>query len=50
MIVGLYVAGKFPTHREGVIKAAKEGGMTRVQAGFPFLSDYISGKLLAEKL
>ena len=50
MIVGLYVAGKFPTHREGVIKAAKEGGMTRVQAGFHFLSDYISGNLLAEKL
>ena len=50
MIVGLYVAGKFHTHREGVIKAAKEGGMTRVQAGFHFLSDYISGNLLAEKL
>ena len=50
MIVAKYVAGKFPTHEKEVIAAAKEGGMTRVQAGFHFLSDYISGNLLAEKL
>jgi len=50
MIVGLYVTSKYPTHREGIIKAAKKGGMTRVQAGFHFLSDYIAGVLLAEKL
>ena len=50
MMVGLYVTSKYPSHREGIIKAAKKGGMTRVQAGFHFLSDYIAGVLLAEKL
>ena len=50
MIVAKYVAGKFPTHEKEVIVVAKKGGMTRVQAGFHFLSDYVAGNLLAEKL
>ena len=50
MLVGLYVADKFPEHREGVIRAAKECGLGRVKAGFHYLADYVAGNLLAEKM
>ena len=49
-LVGLYVANKFPIHKKGVMEAAKECGMGRVLAGFHYLSDYISGNLLADKM
>jgi len=50
MLVGLYVASKFPEHERGVIAAAKEGGLGRVKAGFHYLADYVAGNLLAEKM
>ena len=50
MLVGLYVSSKFPEHEEGIIEAAKECGMGRVQAGFHYLADYVAGNLLAEKM
>ena len=50
MLVGLYVASKFPQHREGVIEAAKECGFGRVLAGFHYMQDYDVGNLLAEKM
>ena len=50
MLVGLYVASKFPQHREGVIEAAKECGFGRVLAGFHYMQDYDAGNLLAEKM
>ena len=49
-LVGLYVANKFPIHEKGVMEAAKECGMGRVLAGFHYLSDYVSGNLLADKM
>tara|TARA_Y100001972_G_C7626993_1_gene314557 strand:- start:327 stop:1397 length:1071 start_codon:yes stop_codon:yes gene_type:complete len=50
MLVGLYVASKFPVHEKGVIEAAKECGLGRVKAGFHYLADYVAGNLLAEKM
>ena len=50
MLVGLYVADKFPEHRKGIIRAAKECGLGRVKAGFHYLADYVAGNLLAEKM
>ena len=50
MLVGLYVASKFPQHKEGVIEAAKECGFGRVLAGFHYMQDYTAGNLLAEKM
>tara|TARA_R100000030_G_scaffold87449_1_gene71172 strand:- start:83 stop:1474 length:1392 start_codon:yes stop_codon:yes gene_type:complete len=50
MLVGLYVASKFPLHEKGVIEAAKECGLGRVKAGFHYLADYVAGNLLAEKM
>ena len=50
MLVGLYVSNKFPKHKDGIIKAAKECGYGRVLAGFHYLQDYVVGNLLAEKL
>lgn len=50
MLVGLYVASKFPEHEKGVIAAAKECGLGRVKAGFHYLADYVAGNLLAEKM
>ena len=49
-LVGLYVASKFPEHEKGVMEAAKECGIGRVLAGFHYLSDYVSGNLLADKM
>ena len=37
MIVALYVAQKFPEHKDGLIEAAKEVGIGRVKAGFHFM-------------
>ena len=50
MIVALYASQRHPTHKEQLIRAAKEGGLGRVKAGFHYLADYIVGNLLAEKL
>ena len=50
MLVGLYVASKFPEHEKGVIAAAKEGGLGRVKAGFHYFADFVAGNLLAEKM
>ena len=50
MIVALYASERHPTHKEQLIRAAKEGGLGRVKAGFHYLADYIVGNLLAEKL
>jgi len=49
-LVGLYVTSKFPEHEDGVMEAAKECGIGRVLAGFHYLSDYVSGNLLADKM
>lgn len=50
MLVALYASQSHPTHKEQLIRAAKEGGLGRVKAGFHYLADYIVGNLLAEKL
>jgi len=50
MIVALYVARKFPEHKDGLIEAAKEVGIGRVKAGFHFLSDHIAGQMLGTKM
>lgn len=50
MIVALYVARKFPEHRDGLMEAAKEIGMGRVKAGFHFLSDHVAGQMLGTKM
>ena len=50
MIVALYASQRHPTHKEQLIRAAKEGGLGRVKAGFHYLADYIVGNLLAEKM
>ena len=50
MLVAKYVIGKFPKHEKGLLEAAKECGIGRVLAGFHYLSDHVSGKLLGEKL
>ena len=50
MIIALYASERHPTHKEQLIRAAKEGGLGRVKAGFHYLADYIVGNLLAEKL
>ena len=50
MIVALYVAQKFPEHRDGLIEAAKEVGIGRVKAGFHFLSDHVAGQMLGTKM
>ena len=50
MLVALYASQRHPTHKEQLIRAAKEGGLGRVKAGFHYLADYIVGNLLAEKL
>ena len=50
MIVALYASERHPTHKEQLIRAAKEGGLGRVNAGLHYLADYIVGNLLAEKL
>jgi hypothetical protein len=50
MLVGLYVAAKFPEHEKGIIEAAKECGLGRVKAGFHYLADFVAGNLLAEKM
>jgi hypothetical protein len=39
-----------PEHEKGVMEAAKECGIGRVLAGFHYLSDYVSGNLLADKM
>ncbi len=49
-LVGLYVTSKFPEHEDGIMEAAKECGMGRVLAGFHYLSDYVCGNLLADKM
>ena len=49
-LVGLYVASKFPEHKDGVMESAKECGIGRVLAGFHYLSDYVCGNLLADKM
>ena len=49
-LVGLYVTSKFPEHEKGIMEAAKECGMGRVLAGFHYLSDYVCGNLLADKM
>ena len=50
MIVALYVAQKFPEHKDGLIEAAKEVGLGRVKAGFHFLSDHVAGQMLGTKM
>jgi len=50
MIVALYVARKFPKHRDGLMEAAKEVGMGRVKAGFHFISDHVAGQMLGTKM
>ena len=50
MIIALYVAQKFPKHRDGLMEAAKEVGMGRVKAGFHFLSDHVAGQMLGTKM
>ena len=50
MIVALYVAQKFPEHKDGLMEAAKEVGMGRVKAGFHFLSDHVAGQMLGTKM
>ena len=50
MIVALYVAQKFPEHKDGLMEAAKEIGMGRVKAGFHFLSDHVAGQMLGTKM
>ena len=49
-LVAKYVMGKFPEHEKELYEAAKECGFGRVQAGFHFVSDYVVGNLLGEKL
>ena len=49
-LVGLYVTDKFPEHKKGIMEAAKECAMGRVQAGFHYLADYVAGNLLADKM
>jgi len=50
MIVALYVAQKFPEHKDGLMEAAKEVGIGRVKAGFHFLSDHVAGQMLGQKM
>tara|TARA_B100001778_G_scaffold21189_1_gene15887 strand:- start:21 stop:1127 length:1107 start_codon:yes stop_codon:yes gene_type:complete len=50
MIVALYVAQKFPEHKDGLMEAAKEVGLGRVKAGFHFLSDHVAGQMLGQKM
>jgi hypothetical protein len=50
MIVALYVAQKFPEHKDGLMEAAKEVGLGRVKAGFHFLSDHVAGQMLGTKM
>jgi len=50
MIIALYVAEKFPEHRDGIMEAAKEVGIGRVKAGFHFLSDHTAGEMLGTKM
>ena len=50
MLVALYAAQKYPQHRDNLIKAGKESGLGRINAGFHYIPDYIVGNLLAEKL
>ena len=50
MIIALYVAQKFPEHKDGLMEAAKEVGMGRVKAGFHYLSDHIAGQMLGQKM
>jgi len=50
MIIALYVAQKFPEHKDGLMEAAKEVGIGRVKAGFHFLSDHIAGQMLGTKM
>jgi hypothetical protein len=50
MIIALYVAQKFPKHRDGLMEAAKEVGMGRVKAGFHFISDHVAGQMLGTKM
>ena len=50
MIVALYVAQKFPEHKDGLMEAAKEVGIGRVKAGFHFLSDHVAGQMLGTKM
>ena len=50
MIIALYVAQKFPEHKDGLMEAAKEVGMGRVKAGFHFLSDHVAGQMLGTKM
>ena len=50
MIVALYVAQKFPEHKDGLMEAAKEVGLGRVKAGFHFLSDHVAGQMLGAKM
>jgi len=50
MIIALYVAQKFPEHKDGLMEAAKEVGMGRVKAGFHFISDHVAGQMLGVKM
>ena len=50
MLVALYVAQKYPQHRDNLIKAGKESGLGRIKAGFHYIPDYTAGVLLAQKL
>ena len=50
MIIALYVAQKFPEHKDGLMEAAKEIGMGRIKAGFHFLSDHVAGQMLGTKM
>ena len=50
VIIGRYVAGKFPKLEKEIMKAAYECGYGRVIAGFHYISDYEIGNLLGEKM
>ena len=48
--IGRYLSEKYPQHREGILKAADEGALGRVKAGFHYMMDYDAGILLADKM
>lgn len=50
MIIALYVASKFPDHSGGIFKAATVIGISRVKAGFHYLSDHVAGVMLGQKM
>jgi len=50
VIIGRYIAGKFPRLEKEIMTAAYECGYGRVIAGFHYVSDYDIGNLLGEKM